>query len=114
MDQPSLQTSKPYIGIRRTAIRARQLCPLFEFSTGQTGGPGRDFGIRVAGPGQKDFGGLPACQTILNAIGDLLAYGRQVKKLLFAENIFGFVGKSPIHRRLVPKVVIPIHVRHCA
>jgi hypothetical protein len=84
------------------------------FPQASTGGPGRDFGIRVAGPGQKDFGGLPACQTILNAIGDLLAYGRQVEKLLFAENIFGFVGKSPIHRRLVPKVVIPIHVRHCA
>ena len=62
----------------------------------------------------RRIGGLPACHTILNAIGDLLAYGRQVEKLLFAENIFGFVGKSPIHRRLVPKVVIPIHVRHCA
>jgi hypothetical protein len=57
---------------------------------------------------------LPACQTILNAIGNLLAYGCQLEKFLFAENIFAFFGKSPIHRRLVPKVVIPIHVRHCA
>src|SRR5262245_29860409 len=59
MDQPSLQTSKSYIGDPGTATRARHLCPLFEFSTGQTGGHGRDFGIRVAGPGQKDFGGYP-------------------------------------------------------
>jgi hypothetical protein len=36
------------------------------------------------------------------------------RKVLVCQNIFGFVGKSPIHRRLVPKVVIPIHVRHCA
>jgi alkylhydroperoxidase/carboxymuconolactone decarboxylase family protein YurZ len=57
---------------------------------------------------------LPARQTILNAIGNLLAYGCQLEKLLFAENIFAFFGKSPIHRRLVPKVVIPIHVCHCA
>jgi hypothetical protein len=57
---------------------------------------------------------LPACQTILNGIGDLLAYGRQVEKFLFAEGIFCFYGKLPIHRRLVPKVVIPIHVCHCA
>jgi hypothetical protein len=28
---------------------------------------------------------------------------------LFAEDIFGFFGKLPIHRRLVPKVIIPIH-----
>jgi hypothetical protein len=57
---------------------------------------------------------LSACQTILNAIGNLLAYGCQLEKFLFAENIFAFFGKSPIHRRLMPKVVIPIHVCHCA
>jgi hypothetical protein len=45
-----------------------------------TGGPGRDFGIRVAGPALTEgFRGLPAGQTILNAIGNLLAYGCQLE-----------------------------------
>ena len=62
----------------------------------------------------QDCRTLPACQTILNAVGDLLAYGCQVEKFLFAEDIFGFFGKLPINHRLVPKVVIPIHDCHCA
>jgi len=62
----------------------------------------------------QDCPTLPACQTILNAVGGLLAYGCQVEKFLFAEDIFGFFGKLPINHRLVPKVVIPIHVCHCA
>jgi hypothetical protein len=45
---------------------------------------------------------LPACQTILNGIGNLLADRCQVKEFLFAEHIFGFFGKLPIHCRLVP------------
>jgi hypothetical protein len=45
---------------------------------------------------------LPACQTILNGIGNLLADRCQVKEFLFAERIFGFFGKLPIHCRLVP------------
>ena len=45
---------------------------------------------------------LAACQTILNAIGNLLADGCQVEEFLFAEDIFGFFGKLPIHRYLVP------------
>jgi hypothetical protein len=57
---------------------------------------------------------LPACQTILNAISNLLADGRQVEEVLFTEDIFGFFGKLPIDRRLVPKVIIPIHTWHCA
>jgi hypothetical protein len=57
---------------------------------------------------------LPARQAILHAIGNLLAYGCQLEKFLFAENIFGFFGKVPINHRLVPQVIIPIHVRHCA
>jgi hypothetical protein len=57
---------------------------------------------------------LPACQTILNAIGNLLADRCQVEEFLFAEDIFGFFGKLPIHRRLSPKVIIPIHACHCA
>jgi hypothetical protein len=36
---------------------------------------------------------LPACQTILNAIGNLLADLCQVEEFLFAEDIFGFFGK---------------------
>jgi hypothetical protein len=47
---------------------------------------------------------LPACETILNAIGNLLTDRCQVEEFLFAEDIFGFFGKLPIHRRLVPKV----------
>jgi hypothetical protein len=58
--------------------------------------------------------GLPACQTILNAIGNLLADDCQVEEFLFAEDIFDFSGKLTIHRRLVPKVIIPIHACHCA
>ena len=57
---------------------------------------------------------LPACQTILNTIGNLLADGCQVEQFLFAEDIFGFFGKLPIHRRLVPKIIIPIHACHGA
>ena len=56
---------------------------------------------------------LSACQTILDAIGNLLADGRQVEEFLFAEDICGFFGKLPIRRRLVPKVIIPIHTWHC-
>jgi hypothetical protein len=60
------------------------------------------------------FKRLPACQTILNVIGNFLADGCQVEQFLFAEDIFGFFGKLPIHRRLVSKVIIPIHACHGA
>ena len=63
---------------------------------------------------QKNLDGLAACQTILNAIGNLLADRGQVEEFLFAEDIFGFFGKLPIHHRLVPKEIIPIHACHCA
>ena len=56
---------------------------------------------------------LSACQTILNAIGNLLADGCQVEEFLFVD-IFRFFGKLPIHRRLVPEIIIPIHACHCA
>jgi hypothetical protein len=56
---------------------------------------------------------LPACQTILNAIGNLLADGCQVEEFLFVD-IFRFFGKLPIYRRLVPEIIIPIHACHCA
>src|SRR5262245_19604396 len=60
------------------------------------------------------FKRLPACQTILNVIGNFLADGCQVEQFSFAEDISGFFGKLPIHRRLVPKVIIPIHACHGA
>jgi hypothetical protein len=63
---------------------------------------------------QKNLLGLPACQTILNAIGNLLADRCQVEQFLFAEDTFGFFGKLPIHHRFVPKEIIPIHACHCA
>ena len=56
---------------------------------------------------------LSACQTILNAVGNLLADACQVEEFLFAD-IFGFLGKLPIYRRLVPEIIIPIHACHCA
>jgi hypothetical protein len=71
-------------------------------------------GMRISGALTKRSRRLPACQTILNAIGNLLADGRQVEEFLFAEDICGFFGKLPIRRRLVPKVIIPIHAWHCA
>jgi hypothetical protein len=71
--------------------------------------------VHVAGPAlPKGSQRLPACQTILNAISNLLADGCQVEEFLFTEDIFGVFGKLPIHRRLVPKVIIPIHACHCA
>jgi hypothetical protein len=46
----------------------------------------------------------------------LLATSSQtvVEEFLFAEDIFDFFGKLPIHHRLVPKEIIPIHACHCA
>ena len=72
-------------------------------------------GIHVAGPIlPKGSRRLPACQTILNEIGNLLADDCQVEEFLFAGDIFGFFGKLPIRRRLVPKIIIPIHACHGA
>jgi hypothetical protein len=34
----------------------------------------------------------------------------QIEKFLFAEAIFRLLGKLPINQRLVPQVIIPIHV----
>ena len=52
---------------------------------------------------------LPACPTILDVIGDLLADGCQIEEFLLNEDISCFFGKLPIHSRLLPKVVIPVH-----
>ena len=50
-----------------------------------------------------------ACPPILDVIGDLLADGCQVEEFLLDEGIFGLLGKLPIHGRLLPKIVIPVH-----
>ena len=55
---------------------------------------------------------LPACQTILNAIRNLLADGCQLKEFLFVADVFGFSRKLPIYRSFVPKVIVPIHASH--
>jgi len=52
---------------------------------------------------------LPSCPAILNAIGNLLTDRCQVEEFLFAEDIFGFFGKLPIHGRLLSEIVIPVH-----
>ncbi len=56
---------------------------------------------------------LPACLTILNVIGDLLADGCQIEELLLDEGIFSRFGKFPIHGRLLPKIFIPVHASSC-
>jgi hypothetical protein len=45
---------------------------------------------------------LSARQMILDIIGYLLAYRRQLKHLVFNNRIVGLFGKFPIHHRLVP------------
>ena len=52
---------------------------------------------------------LPAGPTILDVIGDLLAYGCEVEQFLLDEGIFGLLGKLPIHSRLLSKIVVPVH-----
>ena len=80
-----------------------------EFSAGQN----RDLELSPSDALTKRSRRLSACQTILDAIGNLLADSRQVEEFLFAEDICGFFGNLPIHRRLVPKIIIPIHAWHC-
>jgi hypothetical protein len=46
---------------------------------------------------------------ILDVIGDLLADGCQIEELLLNKGIFSLFGKLPIHSRLLPKIVIPVH-----
>ena len=52
---------------------------------------------------------LPARQMVLDIIGDLLADRRQLKHLVLDDRIVGLLGKLPIHGRLVPEIVRPIH-----
>jgi hypothetical protein len=45
---------------------------------------------------------LPACQMVLDAIGDLLADRRQLKQVLFDDRIVRLLGKFLIRGRLAP------------
>jgi hypothetical protein len=46
---------------------------------------------------------------VLDIIGDLLADRRQLKQLVLDDRIVGLLSKLPIHGRLVPEIVGPIH-----
>src|SRR5262249_60000743 len=66
-------------------------------------------GIHVAGPIlPKGSRRLPACQTILNEIGNLLADDCQFEEFLFAGDIFRFFPNFPILPPLLPPIIIPI------
>jgi len=53
---------------------------------------------------------LPAREAVLDIIGDLFAYGRQLKHLFFDHRIVSLLGKLPIPGCFVPKIVSPFHV----
>jgi hypothetical protein len=66
--------------------------------------------IEVNALGHSDVGNeLPACETVLEIIGDLFAHGRQLKHLVFDDRIVSLLGKSPILGRFVPEIVNPFH-----
>jgi hypothetical protein len=45
---------------------------------------------------------LPACQIIVDVVGDLLAVPRQLKQVCFDDRIVRLLGKFPIRGRLAP------------
>jgi hypothetical protein len=45
---------------------------------------------------------FPACQMILDVIGDLITHGRQLKQFVLDDGIVGLLSEFPIHGRLVP------------
>ena len=52
---------------------------------------------------------LPACETVLDIIGDLFTHGRQLKHLVFDDRIVSLLGKLPILGCFVPEIVSPVH-----
>jgi len=54
-------------------------------------------------------GRSPARQMIFDIVGDLLADGRQLKQLVLDDRIVGLLGTLPVHGRLIPEIVRPIH-----
>jgi hypothetical protein len=55
---------------------------------------------------------LPACEMVLDIVGDLFTHGRQHKHLVFDGRIVSLLGKLPIHGCLVPEIVRPVHAVH--
>jgi hypothetical protein len=53
---------------------------------------------------------LPACETVLDIIGDFFARGRQLKHLAFDDRIVNLLGELPVLGCFVPKIVSPFHV----
>jgi hypothetical protein len=53
---------------------------------------------------------LPACEMVLDIIGDLFTHGRQLKHLVFDDRIVSLLCKLPILGCLVPEIVRPVHV----
>ena len=46
---------------------------------------------------------------IFDIVGDLLADGCQLKQLVLDDRIVGLLGTLPVHGRLIPEIVRPIH-----
>ena len=46
---------------------------------------------------------------IFDVVGDLFADGRQLKQLALDDRIIGLLGTLPVHGRLIPEIVRPIH-----
>jgi len=53
---------------------------------------------------------LPACEVVLDIVGDLFTHRCQLKHLDFDEGIVSLLGKLPIFGRLVPEIVRLVHV----
>jgi hypothetical protein len=53
---------------------------------------------------------LPACEMVLDIIGDLFAHGRQLKHLVFDDRVVSLLGELPILGCFVAEIVSPFHV----
>jgi hypothetical protein len=53
---------------------------------------------------------LPACEMVLDIIGNLFTHGRQLKHLVFDDRIVSLLGKLPILDCFLPEIVSPVHV----
>jgi hypothetical protein len=53
---------------------------------------------------------LPACETVLDIIGNFFAQGRQLKHLVLDDRIVSLLGKLPILGCFIPEIVSPFHV----
>ena len=91
--------------LARLAERAHGLRTV-DFCTNRSGWP-------EAGPGRaaaRVRDQLPACEMVLDIIGDLFTHGRQLKHLVFYDRIVSLPGKLPILGCLIPEIVRPVHV----